>query len=245
MGQVRLAVARGDLPAVERWVRDCSLSVEEEIPPLLEEESITLARALLVLGKAGAAVRLLARLLDAVKRGGRLGRGIEIQALQALAHRAQGVQDRALAALTEAVGLAEPEGYLRTFLDEGEPMASLLLDLRSHLAGQVARTGDRDPGRLQAYVGELLAAFAVEAGMPSALGSERARVAGAGLVEPLSERELEVLRLVAAGLTNQAIADRLFIAVSTVKSHTNSIYGKLGVRNRTQPIAQARAMDLL
>jgi len=74
---------------------------------------------------------------------------------------------------------------------------------------------------------------------------ERGREPGAGLVEPLSERELEVLRLVADGLTNQDIADRLFIAVSTVKSHTNSIYGKLGVRNRTQAIALARESGLL
>ena len=255
-GKVRLAVIQRDLPAVERWVRDCGLDAEGEINPLRERGYSTLARALLALGQDGAAGRLLARLLEAVETQGLLGRTIEILVLQALTRRAQGDQDRAVAPLTKAVAVAEPEGYLRTFLDEGEPLRSLLSDLRPRLAGQTVAEGDPEPGRLLVYTAELLAAFAAaEPRVPPDPGAAQARDEQArtswgrqpagGLVEPLSERELEVLRLVADGLTNQAIANRLFIAVSTVKSHTNSIYGKLGVRNRTQAIAQARALGLL
>jgi LuxR family maltose regulon positive regulatory protein len=245
-GRVRLAVIRGDLPAVERWVRGCGLDVAGEINPTREEEYIALTRALLALGQTDATGQLLARLLEAVEKDRRLGRGIEILVLQALAHRAQGDQERALTALGRAVALAEPEGYVRTFLDEGEPLRSLLSDLSARLAGQIGATGDPDLGWLLAYSGDLLAAFpATEPGVCQAPSADRARKPGPGLVEPLSERELEVLRLVADGLTNQAIADRLFIAVSTVKSHTNSIYGKLGVKNRAQAIVASRAQGLL
>jgi LuxR family maltose regulon positive regulatory protein len=245
-GQVRLAVARGDLPAVERWVRGSGLDVDGEIHPIQERGYIALARALLALGQAGAAGHLLARLLEAIEAERLSGSGIEILILQALTHQAQGDQDGALTVLTRAMALAEPEGYMRTFLDEGRPLQSLLVDLRGHVAGQVGAGGDPDSGRLLAYTGKLLAAFATaESGATPGTGADRALRRDAALVEPLSERELEVLHLVAAGLTNQAIADRLFIAVSTVKSHTNSIYGKLGVRNRTQAVARARELGLL
>jgi LuxR family maltose regulon positive regulatory protein len=245
-GRVQLALTTGDLGAAERWMRDCGLDTEGQIGPVHEWEYGILARVLLALGQPGAAGRLLDRLLEAVERGGRLGRGIEIRVLQALTHRAQGDQDLALTALESALALAEPEGYVRTFLDEGEPLRSLLSDLGSRLAGRPEAAAAQDRDRLLAYISNLLAAFAApEAGTPPIPGADQARRTGPQLVETLSERELEVLHLVAAGLTNQAIADKLFIAVSTVKSHTNSIYGKLGVRNRTQAIAQARALGLL
>ncbi len=245
-GRVRLAVATGDLAGAERWVRDCGLDAEGEIGPIREWEYGILARVLLALGQADTADRLLGRLLATGERDRRRGRGIEIRVLQALTYRALGDQDRALTALASALVLAEPEGYVRTFLDEGEPLRSLLSDLRSRLAGRPGATDAPDPDRLLAYISNLLAAFAAsEAGTLPVPSADQARRTGPPLVEPLSERELEVLHLVAAGLTNQAIADKLFIAVSTVKSHTNSIYGKLGVRNRTQAIAQARAQGLL
>jgi len=245
-GRLRLAVIQGDLAAVERWVRDSEMEVEGEIKPFHEEEYTDLARALLALGRADAAGRLLGRLLEVVERDRLLGRGIEILVLQALAHSAEGDHDQALTVLTRAVALAEPEGYLRTFLDEGEPLRFLLSELRPRLLEQTTPVGDPNPERLLAYSAQLLAAFAAtEPEVPPAPGMDQARRAGAGLVEPLSQRELEVVRLVAAGLTNQAIADQLFIAVSTVKSHTNSIYGKLGVQNRIQAVAQARALGLV
>jgi LuxR family maltose regulon positive regulatory protein len=245
-GQLRLAVSTDDLPAVERWVRACSLEVEGQISPILEQEYVALARGLLALGQTGAAGRLLNRLLEGVEKEERLGRGIEILILQALAHRARGDQEQALTLLTRALTVAEPETYVRTFLDEGRALRSLLSDLRSRLADQAGVAGAPDRGRLLAYTQDLLAAFAASgSGVSPVSGADRGPIPGAGLVEPLSEREMEVLRLVADGLTNQAIADRLFIALSTVKSHTNSIYGKLAVQNRTQAVAKARSLRLL
>jgi LuxR family maltose regulon positive regulatory protein len=126
-------------------------------------------------------------------------------------------------------------------VDEGEPLQGLLALWHAARLEQAGEATAADREARSGYVGKLLAAFA-----PSGAGAGGApQAAVSPLVEPLSERELEVLRLVAAGLTNQAIADQLFIALSTVKSHTNSIYGKLGVRNRTQAVAQARALSLL
>jgi LuxR family maltose regulon positive regulatory protein len=150
---------------------------------------------------------------------------IEGLALQALVWEEQGQGERALAALGETLALAEPGGYVRLFVDHGPAMATLLARARAR-------------GLAPGYVGQLLAAYP-EAGPATAPSPE------SPLIEPLSEREREVLRLVADGLTNQQIADELVIALSTVKSHTHSIYGKLGVQNRTQAIAQARALDLL
>jgi LuxR family maltose regulon positive regulatory protein len=245
-GRLRLAVGQGDLPAVERWVRASKVEVEGEVNLFNEAEYVTLARALLALGQAGAAGTLLGRLLAAAEKGGRLGRSIELLILHSLAYHAQGDQDRSLGALAKAVALSEPEGYQRTFLDEGEPLRSLLSEFRSRLKNQAGAVGDPDPERLLTYSAELLAAFAAtEPGTLRPHSVAQTNGSGAGLVEALSEREMEVLRLVATGLSNQAIADQLFIAVSTVKSHTNSIYGKLGVRNRTQAVAQARTLGLL
>jgi LuxR family maltose regulon positive regulatory protein len=168
-----------------------------------------------------AAPTLLAQLLQAARAAGRMGSAIKILALQALAFQAQGDHGQALSALKQVLALAEPEGYMRTFVDEGPPMAKLL----RHALSQ---------GIAPSYVARLLAAF-----------GETTEPTAQPLVEPLSERELEVLRLVAAGLSNREIAQELVIAVSTVKSHTNHIYGKLGVKNRTQAAAWAKELNLL
>jgi LuxR family maltose regulon positive regulatory protein len=153
-----------------------------------------------------------------------MGSVVKIQVLRSLAFDAQ--DDRAAAgdALQDALSLAEPEGYVRTFLDEGEPMAGLL---RRALSEGIAPD----------YSAGLLAAFGEEA--------ELTRPSMESLVEPLTERELEVLRLIVAGLSNPKIAEQLFIAVSTVKSHVNHIYGKLGVSNRVEAVTMAQDLDLL
>lgn len=223
--QARLAVARGDLAAAERWLADSGLHADDDINPLNEQALLALAHVLLALGRADETARLLDRLLKAVERDGRPGSAVEILALRALAHQALAQPSRVMAALERALALAEPEGYVRTFVDLGDPLAELL----------AVADGE--------YVARLLAAFPKSHTPLSRFPDTR--FPASPLVEPLSDRELEVLRLVAAGLTNREIADELVIALSTVKSHTNSIYGKLGVKNRTQAVAQARGLGLL
>jgi LuxR family maltose regulon positive regulatory protein len=170
------------------------------------------------------ALDLLQRQLEAAKATGRVENTVTILVLQALAFQMVGDGDQALSALERALSLAEPGGYVRTFVDEGEPMARLL---RRALTQGIA------PG----YVRKLLVAY--EERTPAASPAAQA------LIEPLTEREFEVLRLVAAGLSNQEIARELVIAVSTVKSHINHIYGKLAVKSRTQAVARARELDLV
>ena len=229
--KARLTAARGDLAAARHWLHDIGLDAADD--PLRQTETITVVRVLLALGEAGQAARQLAPLLAAAEGKGLQGLTIELLALRALTHKMQGDHQRAaFADLEQALVLAEPEGYLRTFVDQGEPMAELISAL-SHRAS----------GPSHEYVAKLLAAF--EPPPDDAQREREPEAVAQGLVEALSERELEVLRLVAAGLTNQEIADELVIAVSTVKSHTNHIYGKLGVKNRTQAVAQAKSLRLL
>jgi LuxR family maltose regulon positive regulatory protein len=143
-------------------------------------------------------------------------------------------------ALARALSLAEPEGYVRVFADEGAPMAALLPKvLEAQKEGGLAPTL---PNVSRKYVGKLLAAIKVRTASP--IGMSLSATAGS-LVEPLSERELEVLRLVALGASNREIARKLFISLSTVKTHINNIYRKLEVRTRTQALARARELMLL
>jgi LuxR family maltose regulon positive regulatory protein len=151
----------------------------------------------------------------------------------------RGRRGQALSALASALQAAEPERYVRTFVDEGEPVRRLLVALAAGLEDGTVPLDAQDGSRLRPYVATLLSA------LPGSRQTPRPNGAQASLAEPLSERELEVLRLVAAGHTNREIADRLFIALSTVKSHTNAIYGKLGVKNRTRAIAAAHTLGLL
>jgi LuxR family maltose regulon positive regulatory protein len=222
--RIRLWLAQGDLAAVARWAQDRQLPLVEELDAAGEVEQMAVARSLMAQDRAGTALRLLAALLEAAQAEGRTAHVIKVRALQAIAFQAQGDDGRALSALEHALGLAEPERYVRTFVDEGEPMARLL---RRALSEPVPRN----------YASRLLAAFAER---PPAVSP-----AAQALVEPLTEREIEVLHLIAAGLSNRDIAAELVVAVSTVKSHINHIYGKLGVKNRTQAIARARTLELL
>jgi LuxR family maltose regulon positive regulatory protein len=222
--RVRLWLAQGNLVAAARWAQERQLPSVDELDAAGEIEQMAVVRSLIVQDRADAALSLLAALLEAAQAAGRTAHVIKVRALQALAFQAQGDDGRALSALEHALRLAEPEHYVRTFVDEGEPMARLL---RRALTECVTRD----------YAGRLLAAFAE--------GPQAVSPAAQALVEPLTEREMEVLRLIAAGLSNREIAHELVVAVSTVKSHINHIYGKLDVKNRIQAIARARTLELL
>ena len=162
---------------------------------------------------------------------------IEILIAQTLAHRAQGDTPAALAALDRALILAEPEGYVRIFVDEGEALRLLIVDFRVLIEKQ----GQREGQRLIGYADKLLAAFK----QPTVVPQSKIQNPKSEILEPLSPRELEVLRLIAQGFSNQEIADRLFLALSTVKGHTRIIFDKLQVQRRTEAVARARELGLL
>ena len=223
--KARIWTAQGRVTEALKWARERGLSVDDDLSYLHEFEHLTLARALIARGEqegaAGAiedAARLLKRLLDAAEEGGRMGSVIEILALQALAHQALGDTSSALPPLERALSLAEPEGYVRVFVSEGAPMVRLVQEAASR--GVAPDSAKR-----------LLAAF-------PAAGPD-------GAQELLSDRETEVLQLIAAGLTNQEIAGRLFLSLYTVKAHARSIYDKLDAHSRTQAVARARELGIL
>lgn len=233
--KARVYLKQGRLDKAQLWARERGLSVTDEVNYLGEYEYLTLARVRLAEGSFTGVNELLDRLLalaEAQKRGGSV---LEILLAQALVHQAQGSQSQALDALEGALKLAEPEGYRRIFVDEGEAMRLLLVHFRSATGRQAAHS-------LIRYVDEIVAAFS----LPARVISESTQTYLApGSREPLTEREREVLRLVAAGHSNAEIAQRLYLALSTVKGHNLRIFGKLQVQNRTEAVARARELGLL
>jgi LuxR family maltose regulon positive regulatory protein len=187
----------------------------------------------MVRGEHDEALRLLEGLREAAEASDRKGNLLEILVLQALALWATNEKERAVTTLTRALVLAEPEGYVRTFADEGAAMGDLLSEV---LDAQQRGRLDATPSVPMRYLAKLLAALAREDAAPAA--DER-------LPEPLSERELEVLALVAAGMSNKEIAGRLFVSVTTVKTHINNLYRKLDARSRIQAVARARELGLI
>lgn len=222
--QMRLWLARGDPESAARLAQERGLVVEDADNSMREPEHLMLVHLLLAQGDVRAALTWLEGLLQSAEQGERRGRVIELLILKALAHRVKGDIPQALKSLERALSLAQPEGYVRLFLDEGAPMAELLRHAGSH-------------GIAPKYVAKLLSEFNKDAGATPA--------AQQPLIEPLTERELEVLCLMADGLTNQLIAKKLVVAMGTVKAHTASLYRKLDVTNRTQAVARARELGLL
>jgi LuxR family maltose regulon positive regulatory protein len=240
MLQARLLLDRGQIEAARHCIHarglDRHLELEQAASTdgfqdafirsrLQKYQHMLLARLQIAEGRPVDALALLEPLLSKVDQMQRTDLVLETLILIALAHQALDDEDRAVATLGRALCLAEPGGYVRTFLDEGPPMARLLY--------QAARRGIYPQ-----YAGELLAACPI---------SERAEASAPSreMVEPLSDRELEVLQLVSTGLTNQQIAEQLFLSLATVKWHTHNIYGKLGVNNRTRAVAMARKLGIL
>jgi LuxR family maltose regulon positive regulatory protein len=228
--QARLWLAQDKLEAASQWVAERELGGNGELQFLRDFEQIVLARVLMAQRRLDETAMLLPCLLEAAEAGGHVSSVIEILVLQALALQAQGDTDQAIGTLENALIRAEPEGFVRIFLDEGQPMVRLLYEAASR-------------GMAPDYVRRLLAAYPVaqvERTSPPESQSPREKI-----LEPLSEREIEVLQLIAEGLTNQEIASRLFISLNTVKGHTRNIYGKLGVHSRTQAVARARVVGAL
>ncbi len=228
--QARVWVRQGKIAEVDAWAGERGLSAGDEPSYLREFEHLTLARLLLARSRQGRpdrsmqeATELLGRLLEAAEAGRRTRSVIEILMLQGLAHQSCGDTPAALESLGRAVSLAEPEGFVRIFVDEGAPMAALL-----ELA---ARHGLRAP-----YVRRLLATIAGAAARPPLHHD---------LAEPLSERELDVLRLLGSDLDGPNIARELVVSLHTVRSHTKSIYAKLGVHDRRAAVRRAVDLGLL
>jgi LuxR family maltose regulon positive regulatory protein len=253
--KARIWLAQGRLIEAQEWVREQGLSPDDDLCYLHEFEHITLARVLIarykndpVDGTIHAVMQFLDRLLRAAEEGSRMGSVIEILVLLALAHAAQGDIPLALVSLERALTIAEPEVYVRLFVDEGEAMR-LLIEKQSR---------NRDHP-LSGYADKLLAAFTQPAAVPQSAiihtctprhlhpgqVCRRYKCQKSDMIEPLSERELEVLKLLRSELSGPEIARKCMVSLSTVRTHTQNIYAKLGVNNRRAAVRRAEELDLL
>ena len=234
--KIRVWLAQGRLGEALGWAREQGLSIENELSYMQEFNHITLARVLLARyqsdradGSISGVVGLLERLLKAAEEGGRKGSVIETLVLQALAYRAQGDLPAALLPLKRALALAEPEGYVRMFLDEGLSMMQLLKEASTHEI-------------MPDYTDKLLTAFESE---KRKIKDKPDLPPAQSLIDPLSQREIKILQLIAQGLSNREIGERLFLALDTIKGHNRKIFDKLQVQSRTEAIARARELGLL
>jgi LuxR family maltose regulon positive regulatory protein len=241
--QLKMWLAQGDWLSVERWATMHAKRLDSQDPFRYEDElfHITQTRVLITKKKLDEANHILSYLEESVLGGGRQGRLIEIMILKALAKQAMGETMKAHTALTNSLALAEPGGYVRIFLDEGQPLRTL-----------IARwLAEASTSPLRNYAIHLFSQFDVELNMFAAAQEKVSTTIDPlansvqALVEPLSRRELEVLRIIALGKTNKEIAQQLVIAPGTVKAHTASIYRKLNAANRTEAVARARQLDIL
>ena len=265
--KTRVWVAQGRLGEALGWAREQGLSVENELGYLKEFDHITLARVLLALYQSDRADRsiqeamgLLERLLKAAEERGGKGSVIEVLVLQAIANHAQGNLPAANQSLQKALTLAEPEGYVRMFVDEGSPMTQLLREAASHgimpdYTGKLLAALERPRAQSRGFEAEQ-SSSAGKSPLPTPLavlpeGHRRSprpageRGDGEPLTELLSQRELEVLRMFKTELSGPEIARELVIALSTVRTHTKSIYSKLNVNNRRAAVKRAAELNLI
>jgi LuxR family maltose regulon positive regulatory protein len=236
--QARIELLCGDLAAAAAWDQERRLDPADHLSYLEEIDFLTLAQLRVAQGRPAEALRLLTRLRGLAEAQGRAASLVEIHAVTALACRAAGDRSSASTALDRALALAADEGYIRTFIDLGEPLRELLA---AHSSSNL---------REEAYVARLLAAFPDPAGgaeptgrLPVAPAPRRS--APQPLPEPPTARELEVLQWINEGLTNEQIAEKLVVGLSTVKKHINNLYAKLEVASRTQALKRARELGLV
>jgi len=225
--RARLDIEQGQMETAVRWLEETGIqndALPETPYHMWEMGRMTLIRLSIAQQNYLEALALTTEVLPQAKRMGRQGSVIDVLILQAIAHLGNDQHETAQASLQKALALAEPERYKRLFIDKGDPIHQLLLALQQTAI----------PTNLQIYITILLHTFKSPIANPQS-----------SLLDPLSERELEVLRLIAVGHTNQEIADKLFVALSTVKTHINNIYSKLGVARRTEAVAHARDLHLI
>ena len=191
------------------------------------ELPLSQARVFLAQGDPSAALSVLISYRQRMEARGWQDEHLKAMVLQSVALRQSGEEDKALNLLAEALRLAEPSGFIRIFVDEGEPMAQLLSEISTQ-------------GMMPDYTSQLLAAFSRN--KPKQTRPSLNKLAH---TDPLSERELEVLQHIAEGLTNHEIATQLYLSLYTVKAHVRNIFGKLDVTNRTQAVARARELGIL
>ena len=237
LAEIRLRFRAGETAAAARLLEALQPGTSLTVS-LREHELVMLARLHLARNKPEEAERILSPLAAGAEAGGRNGALVNILALLACSWQVMGDQEKALSVLIKALTLAEPERFMRAFIDEGEAMHRLL----DALSGKLALATDEPSIRIRDYVASLVAAFPY-ANRPDSPSLSVANQPG--LIDPLTPRELEVLRLIADGNSNQAIAEKLVITVSAVKKHTGNIFGKLNVNSRTQAVACARQLGLL
>ena len=255
-------LADGNLEAANLWAHNSGLSLDEPFKYLHDLNHLNLARILVARGTLTdsissheQAVSLLARLQNAAEHAGWVHEQIKILVLQAVNFQAYSKNEAALQKLIRAAILAEPGGYVRVFVDEGEILRGLLVILRKKLQEgrptDLNRLGvsfqEEQLASMLRYITRLQATFNQIAGRTRqrCTGSSSVEQTTNDMIEPLSERELEILRLVAEGKSNQQVAEALILATGTVKKHLNNIFGKLGVQSRTQCVARARELNLL
>ena len=219
----RIWLAQGNLEKSSQLIQKSGLSVKDEIPYWREPEYMILLRVHLAQKDYEAAVGLSKRLLQQAEAAKQMGLVIEILILQSLAFQGKKDTERALAVLGKALALAQTEGYVRVFLDEGEAMTRLLCQIQSRRVGS-------------GYAAELLSKINRISGMTQPSMQL--------LAEPLTTREVEVLKLIEAGSSNQEISEHLVISIATVKRHISNIYTKLGVKSRTQALAIGKELKI-
>lgn len=245
--RIRLWYAQSDWEQIFQWTQNSGMTIADDLEYNRDLEHVVLARALVYLGLnqpadyARNAQILLNKLLEKAEAANWGGKVIEILVLQALVFQALGDDQSAHANLEQAITRAEPEDYIRTFIDEGEPMHKLIVEVRERIS---LRAGVKPLSTIR-YIDRILA----ECDRENAAEQRNRLNEGPfherhQIIEPLSDREREVLCLLADGKTNQEIALALVIAVSTAKKHVSNIIGKLGVSNRTQAVARARELNL-
>jgi LuxR family maltose regulon positive regulatory protein len=228
--KARIHLKQGRLDKAREWAKERGNSIPDEVSYLAEFDLLTLVRVRLADGSFDGMDDLLERLRNLAEAQNRMGSVLEILLTEALAHQAQGHAPQAFATLERALTLAKTEGYLRTFVDEGEALRFLISDFRLTIGGH--------SHLLLAYTDKILAAFGSPFDSPITTPQSQ-------LPDSLTARELEILRLVAQGLSNTEISQQLYLALSTVKGHNLRIFDKLQVQNRTEAVVRARELGLL